>query len=131
VATEVTVPLLIAAIVMEPAPLVTVIPVPGVIAVATGAAPVDPTKIWPLVNAAASTIAPPDETIIRLLFRAVEELVPPFAMGRIPETWVASPILPHEGAVPIPPEIKAFPVATSANLDKVVAALAYNKSPIV
>lgn len=42
--TEVTVPLLTAAIVIDPAPGVTVIPVPGVIEATTGAAPVDPIR---------------------------------------------------------------------------------------
>ncbi len=47
-----------------------------------------------MVNAAASTIAPADETIILLLFRAVPEFVPPFATGRIPLTLVVKSTVP-------------------------------------
>lgn len=56
---------------------------------------------------------------------------PPFATGRVPETWVVNPIFPYRGAVPTPPDIKAFPVATPANLVSVVAPEAKTISPIV
>ena len=46
--------------------------------------------------------------------------VPPLAIGRVPDTCVVRPILPHEGATPTPPEISALPVATSASFDRVV-----------
>ena len=50
--------------------------------------------------------------------------MPPFAVGKTPEICVVKAILPHEGAVVTPPEISALPVATSANVDSVVAPLA-------
>ena len=53
---------------------------------------------------------------------AVDAFVPPLAIGKIPDTCVVNPILPQLGAVVTPPEISALPVATSASLDKVVAA---------
>ena len=56
--------------------------------------------------------------------------VPPLAMGSVPLTCVAKPILPQLGAEPTPPEISALPVATSASLDKAVVVDAYNRSPI-
>jgi len=43
--------------------------------------------------------------------------VPPLATGNVPLTWVVNPTLPQEGAVPTPPDIRAFPVATSASVD--------------
>ena len=46
--------------------------------------------------------------------------VPPLATGRVPETCVVRPTLPHEGAVFTPPEIRALPVATSASLERAV-----------
>ena len=58
------------------------------------------------------------------------KFVPPFAVGNVPLTWVVRPILPQLGAVVTPPDITAFPVATSASLDSVVESLAYNKSPM-
>ena len=63
----------------------------------------------------------------------VEEVtpVPPLATGRVPETAVAKPTLPHDGAEPTPPEIRAFPTATSASLAKEVVVFAYSKSPVV
>ena len=68
-----------------PAPAVTVIP-PEEPKVATlGAAPVEPTTIWPSVIAGISTIAPEDENMILLLFKAVPEFVPPRAIGKTPD----------------------------------------------
>ena len=55
--------------------------------------------------------------------------VPPLATASVPDTCVVKPILPHAGAVPTPPEIKALPVATSASLAKVVVVFAYSRSP--
>ena len=49
--------------------------------------------------------------------------VPPFAAGNVPVTAVVKPILPHEGAVDVPPDISAFPVATSARFE--IALLAF------
>ena len=57
--------------------------------------------------------------------------VPPLPIGRVPDTWVVSPILPYKGAVPTPPEISALPVATSANLAREVVPSANRMSPIV
>lgn len=56
-------------------------------------------------------------------------LVPPFAIGSVPDTCVVRPIFPIEGAVPTPPEISALPVATAANLESAVVVEAYSKSP--
>ena len=44
--------------------------------------------------------------------------MPPLITGNTPVTCVVRPIFPHNGATPTPPEIKAFPVATSDNLAK-------------
>lgn len=82
------------AIEMVPAPLVTDIPSPAAIDAATGFAPVEPTKSCPLVRAAASTIAPPLVTTIRLLFSPVPEFVPPDAMGSTPVTCEVSDTAP-------------------------------------
>jgi hypothetical protein len=60
----------------------------------------------------------------------VVDPVPPFPTGRVPETCVVKPIFPHDGAVPTPPEINAFPVATSASLDNALEPEAYKISPI-
>ena len=79
---------------MPPAEFVTVIPVPAVSVVATGAEPVEPTSICPFVNAPASTIAPPLDTIKRLLLSAVDEFVPPFAIGSVPEISVVATTCP-------------------------------------
>jgi hypothetical protein len=46
--------------------------------------------------------------------------VPPLAAGKTPDTWVVKPIFPYEGATPIPPEIRALPVATSASFEMAV-----------
>jgi hypothetical protein len=51
---------------------------------------------------------------------AVVEFVPPFAIGKVPDTWVVKPTLPYDGAVVTPPESKTLPVATPANLLRVV-----------
>jgi hypothetical protein len=51
----------------------------------------------------------------------VVKLVPPLAKGRVPVTWVVKPTLFQLGLAPAPPEMRTFPVATSASLDKVVA----------
>jgi len=45
---------------------------------------------------------------------------PPLGTVNTPLTWVVRPILPHAGAVPTPPEIRALPVVTSGSLAKVV-----------
>ena len=82
---EVTPPL---AIVMLPAAGVIVMPVPAVSEATTGAAPVEPIRISPFVSMALSTIPPPDETMMRLLFNVVDELVPPLAIGKTPVTPV-------------------------------------------
>ena len=50
--------------------------------------------------------------------------VPPLGTPNVPETCVANPIFPHEGAVATPPLIKQFPVATSASRANDVAASA-------
>ena len=76
------------AMVIDPAPGVIDIPVPAVREAMTGAAPVEPIRICPFEREELSTIDPPDETIIRLLLRVVEEFVPPFAMGSVPLTPV-------------------------------------------
>src|SRR5437868_13711708 len=99
------------AMVMDPAPFVIVIPLPAVNVDTTGAALVEPISNCPFVIAPASTIEPPDETMMRLLFNVVDEFVPPFAMGNTPDTCVVNPIFPHDGAVDVPPDINAFPVA--------------------
>ena len=74
----------VSAMVMAPAALVIVIPLPAVMFAATGAEPVEPINNCPLFNAAASVMALPEETIIRLLFKVAEELVPPLATGKVP-----------------------------------------------
>src|SRR5437868_15516481 len=74
------------AMVMDPAPFVIVIPLPAVNVDTTGAALVEPISNCPFVIAPASTIEPPDETMMRLLFNVVDEFVPPFAMGNTPDT---------------------------------------------
>ena len=63
--------------------------------------------------------------------------VPPFATGSVPDTCVVSPIFPHDGAVPIPPDISAFPVATPASLAsvvepeaKIISPTAYEVKPV-
>ena len=55
--------------------------------------------------------------------------VPPFATGRVPDTEVARPIFPQEGAELTPPEINALPTATSGNFAKDVVVSAYKMSP--
>ena len=57
--------------------------------------------------------------------------VPPLATGSVPETCDVSVILPHDGAVFVPPEISALPVATAASLSSVVVVPAYTTSPTV
>ncbi len=76
----------IALIVMLPGPGVIEIFVPAVSPAATGAAPMEPISSWPFASADDSTIAPPEETMMRLFASAVEEFVPPLATGRTPET---------------------------------------------
>ena len=61
---------------------------------------------------------------------AVIAFVPPLPIGRVPETCVVNPILPNDGAVVTPPEIRALPVATSATLPIVDADAAINTSPV-
>lgn len=118
-------------IVIDPAALVMAMPVPAVRFAATGLAKPDPINNCPFVNAGDSIIAFPEEIIIRLLFKAVEEFVPPLAIGNTPETCEANPTFPQDGAVDIPPEIKTLPIATPANLLKVNGVPAYKISPIV
>jgi len=81
--------------VIVPAPFVTDIwlAVP-VSVVATGAAAVLPTNSCPFVRAAASTMAPVDDTIMRLFDKVAEEFVPPLAVGNVPVTCDASDTLP-------------------------------------
>ena len=57
-------------------------------------------------------------------------LVPPFALGKMPLTWVVNPTLPQLETVVTPPEISTFPVATDASLESVVLADACNMSPM-
>jgi len=76
--------------------------------------------------APAVVIAPPS-VILKALFTPV----PPFADGSTPVTAVVRLILPQLGATPTPPEISAFPVATSLSLANVVVVAAYKRSPTV
>ena len=64
-----------------------------------------------------------------IVFVELSTPVPPFVPARIPSTCVVRPTFPHDGAVVIPPDINAFPVATSANFARVVAPDAYTISP--
>ena len=86
--------------VMDPAPLMTDIPVPAVKFAATGAAAVEPMKNCPFVNAVPSTIDPPLETIILLLLSAVVLLVPPLATvtgaikDMVPDEVMGPPVNP-------------------------------------
>jgi hypothetical protein len=73
-----------------------------------------------------------------LLFNTTEPVpdeevtpVPPLATGRVPDTEVARPTWPHEGAEPTPFEIRTLPTATAASLDRAVVVLAYRMSPMV
>jgi hypothetical protein len=83
-----------AEMVNDPAPTEVDIPAPAVMKAATGAAPVEPIKTCPDSRAGASTIAPPDDHIILELLRAVPELVPPLAIGRIPLMAVVKDTFP-------------------------------------
>lgn len=56
--------------------------------------------------------------------------VPPFVEGKIPLVCVDRPILPQSGATPTPPEIRAFPVATSESLLNALVDDAYKMSPM-
>ena len=56
--------------------------------------------------------------------------VPPLVTGSVPLTCVVRPILPHTGATPTPPEIRALPTAALDSFDSVDAALAYKRSPV-
>ena len=70
-----------------PAPGVTVILVPVILAATGAAAPgvaPEPISNWPLVRPVASTIDPLDDTIMRLLLSIALELVPPLAIGSMP-----------------------------------------------
>ncbi len=60
---------------------------------------------------------------------AVFELVPPEAMGSIPDTADVRLILPHVGAAPIPPLRRALFRPTSGRPARVVVPLAYTISP--
>lgn len=74
----------VADIVILPAALVTLIPVPAVSVAATGACPVDPISICPFVSADASEIDPAFDMSMRFEFRAepivgtADHAVPPF-----------------------------------------------------
>jgi hypothetical protein len=57
--------------------------------------------------------------------------VPPLPTGSVPETCDARPILPHDGAVFVPPEMRALPAATAASFDSDVVVSAYTVSPTV
>lgn len=57
--------------------------------------------------------------------------VPPLPTAKVPLTCVVKPILPYNGATPIPPEMRALPVATSASFAQVFAADPYSRSPVV
>lgn len=72
------------------------------------------------------------------LFRTTEPVpdeevtpVPPLATGKVPDTEVARPTCPHEGAEPTPLEMMTLPTATAASLDSAVVVLAYKMSPMV
>gem|GEM_PF-4919522 len=95
------------------------IPVTSVVklnALYVGAPAALPCKRVVVVPAAPCIIPVPFEIIIDEPDKAVLELVPPLAMGKVPVTCVVKPILPQLGAAPIPPLIIAFPVATSAKV---------------
>jgi hypothetical protein len=70
----------------------------------------------------------PSEVMMVLGEKPVEP-VPPLAVGRVPETWVVRAILPHDGAAPIPPEMRALPVAVSARRESEPVVPAYRMSP--
>lgn len=86
-----------AAIVILPAAFVTVIPLPAVMVAATGASPVEPIRIWPLVRAGSSVIEPALDT--RILFEFKVETV----VGTVVQAVVPAPVdtsaVPATGAV--------------------------------
>jgi hypothetical protein len=78
--------------------------------------PVAPEAVYPVM-------------LLKAAIPAADAPVPPLDTCKTPVTVVVRPIFPQEGATPTPPEIRAFPVATSANLDKAVVPDAYSRSP--
>jgi hypothetical protein len=107
---------------------------------ATGSVPVTPVvkgRPVALVKTIAEGVPSAGVVKVGLLDKTTEPVpvedvtpVPPLATGKVPETAVAKPTLPHDGAEPTPPEIKALPTATSGNLASVVVVSAYSRSPI-
>ena len=57
---------------------------------------------------------------------AAVPLVPPFATGRVPLTWVVRPTFPQLGVVP---EIRTLPAAAAINDARVPVPEAYRMSP--
>ena len=107
VSTEVTVPLLSAAIEIDPAPFVIVIPVPPVNDANTGSAPVVPTNNCPSVGCAVAVIAPtPDPNNIPPSVNDVAP-VPPLATMSVPAKVIVPEVVigPPEVVNPVvPPE---------------------------
>ena len=121
------------ATVIEPAPFVMVIPVPWVKAALVNPVPL-PMSNSPFEGVEDNPVPPEAignvpvvKTLVDVAYTAPPDvndvkLVPPLAVGSVPDTCVVKPILPHEGAVLTPPEIRALPVATSANVLNVFVA---------
>src|SRR6185437_8951549 len=86
--------------------------------------------------AVGAVVATEERPVVPFPYRSCEEVkvvlpVPPFATGKVPETAEARATLPQLGATPTPPEMRTFPVATSASLESVVEFEAYSMSPVV
>src|SRR5579872_1495540 len=106
-----------------PDTLVTV-PVVGVVHERPDACVLSAVKTWPFAPTANRTLFTPSSAKMSPLVvsgdkllnaaKAVVALVPPFAIGSVPETAAVSETLPYDGVAPTPPLNSTFPVATSA-----------------